>query len=557
MEPGSGLNRLLSTLESMLVRSEDGQTRVWLNTRELQEIKGFIESILRLEIFNLNQKRLIMSMLESVLINKRMTCRDKQTFYRVNSLIIQLLKILVLVLTSSEEDYSDSWNMLVKEEFDRLWLPVKTDSVDLVTTSCNGYSHKTILNSWFSTRQIKPPRQSLQKTSWLYSKFLHADGMEKEATVLRTKKIKFVLTSLQKKQLEIWRHDSRFCYNKAVWLMEDSTTVMSKLALRDLVTPESVNCRSEWTLQTPKAIREAAVFEAYKNRKACFTNLANGNIKHFKQRFLSRKKESWTIGGLYGNGIKREGDKVFSLFSTYNIGNFKCKEVLPELNKTCSIHFDGLFYYLCVPVAVETKTVTKRNPILSSDPGVRTFHTFYDPFNKTVFKVADGSAKDLYTVLFRVDKLMSKRDQKDTNRKTKKLMSKRITKERRRIQNLQRELHWKTAKWVCSKYDTVVLPHFGSKEMSEKASRKIGCKTVRNMMVLAHCKFLERLKIKAQELGTNVCIVGEEYTTKTCGNCYHLQNNIKSRSYWKCSRCRWVHDRDGNASRNILNKLFC
>ena len=62
---------------------------------------------------------------------------------------------------------------------------------------------------------------------------------------------------------------------------------------------------------------------------------------------------------------------------------------------------------------------------------------------------------------------------------------------------MQSELHWKCSNWICSNYDTVVLPHFGSKEMSNKIKRKINNKTVRNMMVLGHCKFLERLKTKA------------------------------------------------------------
>jgi hypothetical protein len=53
----------------------------------------------------------------------------------------------------------------------------------------------------------------------------------------------------------------------------DTDSTLSKFDLRNLVTPLEVNSRIQWILDTPKAIREAAVFEANKNRRACFTNL--------------------------------------------------------------------------------------------------------------------------------------------------------------------------------------------------------------------------------------------------------------------------------------------
>ena len=552
MEPGSELKKLANILGSSLVLSEDGQTRVWLNSKELPVISGFIESILKLPLFNPSQQKLLLSMLESLLKNKKTTFNDRQSLCSLSSLVLQLLRILDLALTSSEEDFSNYWNCLVKEEYKNLWLPVKSDCVGSVSTLSNGVFFKTIQNSWFLTNVINPPRRSLQKTSWLFYKSLLADGMESEATVLRTRKIKLLLTSLQKAQLEDWRNDARYCYNKAVWLSEESTIPLSKLDLRNLITPEETCTRTEWLLRTPKAVRESAVFEAAKNKQACFTNLANGNIKHFKQRFLSKKKESWTISGF--DKVKREDDYSLSLYPTYGVGHFKCKEVLPEIDKTCSIHFDGLNYFVCIPVEVSVKNIAGRDPIVSADPGVRTFHTFYDAFNRSVYKVGDGAATEMYTLLYRMDKLIS---QKTRATKTKqKLLTKQISKIRLELKNMQKELHWKVANWLCSSYSTVVIPKFGSKEMSSKATRNIGSKTVRNMMVLGHCNFLERLKTKAQEFGTRIVVVDEVNTTKTCGNCMHLQNHIRGKSSWNCESCDWQHDRDGNASRNILFKHY-
>ena len=43
----------------------------------------------------------------------------------------------------------------------------------------------------------------------------------------------------------------------------------------------------------------------------------------------------------------------------------------------------------------------------------------------------------------------------------------------------------------------------------------------------------------------------EEFTTKTCGN-YKFVNNVKEQKEWICGNCLIHHDRDINASRNIL-----
>jgi hypothetical protein len=47
-----------------------------------------------------------------------------------------------------------------------------------------------------------------------------------------------------------------------------SKTYYSKLELRNLITPAEASSRIKWILETPKSIRESAVFEAKKNEKS-------------------------------------------------------------------------------------------------------------------------------------------------------------------------------------------------------------------------------------------------------------------------------------------------
>jgi putative transposase len=51
-------------------------------------------------------------------------------------------------------------------------------------------------------------------------------------------------------------------------------------------------------------------------------------------------------------------------------------------------------------------------------------------------------------------------------------------------------------------------------------------------------------------------IVDESYTSKTCGKCGTLNENLKSKKVFKCNECDLLIDRDINGARNILIRTF-
>ena len=117
----------------------------------------------------------------------------------------------------------------------------------------------------------------------------------------------------------MWNYHHRYTYNKTISLLnegterplykgvkpENSNTYYSKLELRNLIVPESCCSRIKWILETPKAIRESAVFESYKNLQSAISNLKNGHIKYFNLRYKSKKLLKWTIV------IPKESIKVY------------------------------------------------------------------------------------------------------------------------------------------------------------------------------------------------------------------------------------------------------
>jgi transposase len=75
------------------------------------------------------------------------------------------------------------------------------------------------------------------------------------------------------------------------------------------------------------------------------------------------------------------------------------------------------------------------------------------------------------------------------------------------------------------------------------------------MVVLAHCKFVELLKTKANEYdNVSVTVVTEEFTSQTCLNC--KKRTKTSKELFVCGYCNLHCDRDILGSVNIFLKYL-
>ena len=359
------------------------------------------------------------------------------------------------------------------------------------------------------------------------------------------------------KTLKIWSDHHRYSYNKTINILneetsrplykgvkpENSNTYYSKLELRNLIVPESCCSRIKWILKTPKAIRESAVFEAYKNLQSGISNLKNGHIKYFNLRYKSKKIYKWTIGipkesiKIYENGdlgIYEERTTYFRLKTT---------EKIKRINNDCTIHFNGLYYYICVPEIKEIKTNNNSNWVCSIDPGIRKFQTIYSPDNDNYITIGEKASSVLYNNLLKLDKLFGKRNSKNILK---------IKKLRLKIDYLQKELHYKTINFLCNNYKNIYIPKLSKQnDIIKVFNRKINCKVVRNMVVLGHCKFIERLKTKVEEFtNVKIHIITEEYTSQKCLKCKAFTKT--KNEIFICKNCNFKIDRDILGSTNIL-----
>lgn len=387
--------------------------------------------------------------------------------------------------------------------------------------------------------------------------------------VLKMRKIKLNPTRDQKMMLNKFADGARYSYNAAVQAVNNGHKA-NKMQLRNHIVTLKDNTffdDKQWLLQTPKVIRQQAVFEACKNFKAAWSNKRAGNINHFKMTYKSKKKSN----GCYVLGLEKQlvirNGKIVILpetigemrhfekrnFQKHKLDSFQLqsrptqgKDFVPRCD--CYIRKDSSRnFWLMLPTYKDlVAPAADDRPLVAIDPGVRNFLTCY---------ATDGDGfclgKDMLAAAMGVLKSIDDVDS---------ALSKATGKERRRLRGLKRRLyqkyknvrddhHWKIANALSKNYGAILLPHLETKALAGK----LRTKTNREMQASSHWLFSQRLKEKCLEKDCVLMAVEEHYTSKTCGCCGRLNEHLGSSKVFTCP-CGNVAHRDLHAARNILLK---
>lgn len=496
-------------------------------------------------------------MLGSALKNNATISSDNPLFSNNNSLTTSWSQTLDQVSTLNEKGLESLYAWLCPIALKKLSSLAKTDFVDMDMSSSSSCVTSMIQKSWFSTTIQKATRNSSCVISCPSSRSTHANGMAKEDTILKVRKIKLRLTSNQRTMLKQWNDHARFSYNCAIWHINYDMEKPSKYDLRNRIVPSKANIHTPWILETPKEVRARAVFEAYTRWKTGIKQVKNKTISHFNLRFRRKRDQQmygWSID-IPKQAITKEDDKTLMIYKQVTKkAKFKlCEKWTKEIEHDCRIHYDGLDYYIIIPFEHQAKPISERKGVISLDPGVRTFLSGVS--NEFKVEMGNDSGSSMFKMLRKLDKHISQRD-KAKKKREKKILSKKVKHMRKRIKNMQEELHKKTSTWLTQNFQHIVMPQFGSKDMIKKQKRKLNTKTVRKMSVLGHGKFLERLKNKARERQTDLIIVDEVNTSKTCSFCGYVKAKRFTEKTFRCEECQLVIDRDTNGAINIMKKLF-
>lgn len=525
------------------------------------------------------------SMFEFLHTNRKMILKDKSLFYLNSSPITESSVTSGPGSTTTVPDLSPFWNKSKEMLSEKLWLPRKIVSVDLDLNSSNGSASNTTPTSWFSSKMTLPQKKSSLQNSWTSSKFFVAEETGTVDTVIKTLKMPLVLKPHQKQILANWAHTNRYTYNMAIETIE-TEQIYNKMTLRDmLVTSNSISDNKKWLLETPKVIRQQAVFRAVDNFKSALTNLKNGNISHF--RFEKKKQNLWVLN--IEKQLKLSKDGTLSMFANkpFKFGNFYCRDKMIKnmkcWKKTKKFPFDkqangswkpkadcSIFkdkhnrYYLLIPLTIpKEKCPQSTQKIVSIDPGIRTFLTTYSP---------DGECSDIGTncrdrltpIMKKIIKFdrklqaLSPKEKTPFNKTT--IEHKKIKKKKRNLyrksKDLIRELHDKSIKHLTDNNTTIILGNLNVNALVKKEKRILRAKEVRSLLTLAHGEFRNKLALKCKSKGVTCMLVNEAWTSKTCTSCGFINKALGASKVYNCPCCGMVLDRDINGARNILLRTF-
>ena len=375
------------------------------------------------------------------------------------------------------------------------------------------------------------------------------------------RKIKLNPTTKQKLLLNKYAGHARFTYNTCVASVNDKTHKVNKFELRNAFVTAKDNTffsDKEWLIETPKVVRQQAVFEVVKNYKSAFTNKTRGNIERFKMTFktlIHQRKNGYVIGiekAVKFKDTTEPGKKSGTLtILDRSIGNVRFFEKPPIVKvpeAECSVQRDRYGdFWLQVPVY---KTIKPANcgPVLAIDPGVRTPFSCYSPDGTTFLLGNDLKERvdDIKQRVANVDRRISQVD----GAERRKLLVHRLRLFRKYIRTRD-DYHWKAIGAMTDIYGGILLPHLETSRLCGMLKTK----TNREMFGISHFIFGQRMSHKCEEKSVMFSQPCEAYTSKTCGNCGVINGKLGSSETFKCP-CGIVCHRDLHAARNIYMKWY-
>ena len=206
-----------------------------------------------------------------------------------------------------------------------------------------------------------------------------------------------------------------------------------------------------------------------------------------------------------------------------------------DLQSNARLTRSGAGWFLQIPYYISedelrSKPMVDNDDIISLDPGVRKFISFYSPRGD-----CGVSGHDLSPW---IGKMLGRIKKAHTKRKQAKLT--------RRLENSVEDYHWKLCHWLLRNYRTVLVPRLYVCKNTGKYLRD-------RQRYMNHCGFVDRLRCKVLDYpGRRVIECKEYWTSKTCGQCGVVNKKITTQEVFSCRKCGFECDRDINGARNIL-----
>jgi len=328
----------------------------------------------------------------------------------------------------------------------------------------------------------------------------------------------------------------RFFYNKS---LEDMNKIYEdKKTFKD-ITPASY--KEEYPFL--KEVDSLSLANAQLNRNKAFKAFFKKKSKYPKYK-SKKNKQSYSTNNQNNTVYLSEDNRYISIPKVKNI-RIKLHRKFKGMIKTVTISKEcDNTYYISLLVEENVESKVKNSNMVGIDLGLKTF--IVDSNNKKV-KNPKYLSKSLLK-LVKEQKKLSHMQKGSSNRNKQRI---KVAKLHHHITNQRNDyLHKLSSKYI-NENQVIVLEDLDIKQMEQDSL------LARNIIDASWSKFVTMLEYKASWYDRTIIKVPSLFpSSQLCSICGYQNKAVKDLSIrkWVCPKCGNTHDRDYNASINILNK---
>lgn len=360
-----------------------------------------------------------------------------------------------------------------------------------------------------------------------------------------TYKIILYPTEKQKKILENWLNDCIIIYNLTnAYIKYIINDINKKKILNFISLRKQLNNTLEIICENHNLNKHTADYmvkhcvEMYKSAISNHESINNFNIKDMK---FDRRRKNLTVEP---GSLSKKMNAIF----VKQLGYLKSSLPLNIISQNSILQYDS---YKKTFIIITPKTAKYSNKVsqynkCGIDIGVRTFLTIFSKAES--YEIGTATKNTIDKINNRLDKIRSSYNKKlISKQKYQKLYNKYSSK----LENKISDLHNKTANFILSRFNTIMIEKISIKNMVSNLKGNIRSITKRRLLALSHYKFKMKLKQISVKYGCKIVEVSAYLTTKNCHNCQQTNDSLKASKLFICSNCNLIMDRDINASINI------
>ena len=324
---------------------------------------------------------------------------------------------------------------------------------------------------------------------------------------------------------------------------------------------KDVSDKMLWQKEIAYDTRQMAIDDAVKSYVSAVSLLKKNKIKHFNLKYKT-KKNKYQMFWINYKAITKD----YNLFTQRLKSKSKLRirkkqrKVLNKLiplgiNSFCKIQKSGKNIYHLIISYEKEKIVNenKKEDFISLDPGERIFQSGYTSDNKC-YQFGIKQMEQIKKLHKNIDNLKSLRTSKNYSKTKNNNYKNKIDHYDYKVINIVNNLHNQISSFLSKKYKTVIIGKLNTHHILKSCG--LNNKINRLLQTQSHYKFRTKLELLCKNNNSNLIVQEEQFTTKTCGKCGCINENVGSNKIFKCDKCNLIADRDFHAARNILIKYL-